>query len=67
MRTPKDSPRHPRSTYYAIRSHEADISGRQKRRFVATGSHFLAKARPPHVFWANFGSKKRSTGSYIDI
>ena len=41
-----------------------DSGGRQKRRFAATRSRFFAKMRPPRVFWANFGSRKRYARTY---
>ena len=42
----------------------ADSGGRPKRRFAATMSRFFAKMRPPCVFGANFGSRKRYVRSY---
>ena len=35
------------------------MGSRQKRQFAATRSRFFAKMRPPCVFWANFGSRKK--------
>jgi hypothetical protein len=40
------------------------MGSRQKRRIAATRSRFFAKMRPPRVFWAHFGSRKRYARSY---